>query len=104
MTFTEFLGSRNWSRKAQIVLLTIAGIVWVCQINDIEANVRIYACLMIFGTGLAGVLAQAVLDWKHPKRRNGDLAATVEKAIIDDLDANGPIRQRLELLKQPAKD
>jgi hypothetical protein len=75
---------KNWSRKAEIVFLTQLTVVLLVRIPEVEAGVLEMALVISGIIGLAGLVIQGVLDWKHPKpppgvvttRRNGPLSIT----------------------------
>ncbi|HUV67892.1 MAG TPA: hypothetical protein VMW24_28640 [Sedimentisphaerales bacterium] len=70
---------KNWSRKAQLVLLTLATIVILARTADVDAEILKLALVISGIVGLVGLIAQTVLDWKHPKN-NGHL---VEATLMD---------------------
>ena len=77
MKLTELINS-NFSRKAEIVIATIAALVWVGTIQADEGKVIFpeivkLALWGIIGVGSFGIFAQGVIDWKFGRdKENGE--------------------------------
>lgn len=59
--------NRNFSRKAEIVLLTDMAVILLCRTTDVDVAVLKMALVIVGIIGLVSVLVQGFLDWKHPK-------------------------------------
>ena len=64
--------SNNFSRKAEIVLIMIAALVYVGTIQAdegkvISSEIVKLAIHGIFFIGLAGIISQTIIDWCWPK-------------------------------------
>ena len=71
MNFWE-LFTKNYSRKAAVVIIAIAALTYIAVLQAEEGKVidQALAELAIYGITLLGVLgitAQAILDWRKPK-------------------------------------
>jgi hypothetical protein len=70
---------RNFSRKAEVVVVTEVAIVVLARTLTAETDAAVAAAILpvvrlamwiVGAIGLAGITAQAVLDWKWPKNRS----------------------------------
>ena len=76
MKFTEFLNA-NISRKAEVVIVTIAALVFIGRQGEIvlsaeQVELVKWSIVAISIVGLVGIIAQAILDFKHPKNDTGE--------------------------------
>lgn len=81
MEFKDLI-DRNWSRKAELVIVTIAGIAYVSQQEGIEEGIAELAIWTMAAVGSLGIVAQAVIDWKSPKDKTDSAVAADEITTI----------------------
>ena len=70
MDFKDLINS-NFSRKAELVVVTIAGIAYVAGLDVVDPTIIIRAIYTVACVGALGVSCQAVIDFAHPKYPNG---------------------------------
>ncbi len=68
MDFKDLINS-HFSRKAELVVVTIVGVVMVARIAEIPEKVVLCAIAGIVWTGTLGISWQGVIDYKHPKQQ-----------------------------------
>jgi len=68
MKFTELINS-NFSRKAEIVIVTIVALVYIGTFQSdqgkvIDHKIIVYAICGVIWIGTLGIITQALIDWK----------------------------------------
>jgi hypothetical protein len=93
MNWKEIINT-NFSRKAEIVLITIVALVYIVTAQPpegkaLEAELVKWAIWGTIAVGLFGIASQTLLDWKHPKngKNNG---AEIPKAELPPTNRVSP--------------
>lgn len=83
MDFKELVNS-NFSRKAELVVVTIAGICYVAGLDVVDGTIITLAIKAVTIVGGLGIFCQAVIDFFHPKHQNGNtIAPPVRDETLD---------------------
>lgn len=96
MNWKEIINT-NFSRKAEIVLITILALVYVVTAQPpegkaLDAELVKWAIWGTIAVGLFGIAAQTLLDWKHPKngKTNGAVIPNTEHPEINRVSPPHP--------------
>jgi len=65
--------NRNFSRKAELVVVTHAAIVLLARIEGVEAGVLRLAMIICGVVGFAGLVVQGLIDYVHPRPKGPQL-------------------------------
>ena len=84
MKFTDLI-SANFSRKAELVIVVVAGISYVCGLDTVDAAILRWSILAIAWIGTLGVTAQAVIDFKHPRPKDSDMPVPSGRGIDSEV-------------------
>jgi hypothetical protein len=83
MEFKELL-AKNWSRKAEIILIAIAGVCFVAELCEgISERALLTAIITMGALGLVGLAAQFAIDWKWGPRDKANGSPIDRRTLAD---------------------